>query len=279
MSVVTAHTCTKHEPGSLGCHRHHGCRCDACKAEVNRRKKYARAGAAGMVSTIPVRAHIDRLLARGYTLPGVGTKAGLTTGHVRYLYHTAKRCHRDVAAAILAVEVPAGDVDATPTVRRIHALAAAGWSYQAQSVELGLGRAAVSHWAVAERVSVHTAQRIADLYERLWDQTPTGPGATYARNRARREGFVPAAAWDDGYGPHGIDNPAATPHPWQRARKTVHWEDVLELAELGVHISEMSDRLGITPKSIEQTLARHGRGDLRARIIGESLHRQKRTAA
>ena len=57
---MTAHACTKHEPGSLGCHRHHGCRCGACATEARRARKRSSAGLTALTDATPAKAHLTQ---------------------------------------------------------------------------------------------------------------------------------------------------------------------------------------------------------------------------
>ena len=60
-------------------------------------------------------------------------------------------------------------------------------------------------------------------------------------------------AWDDGTGPHGIDNPKARPHPWKRRdsdRRSRH--DISDLRAVGLADTEIAHRLGIQPESLQR---------------------------
>lgn len=104
-------------------------------------------------------------------------------------------------------------LDATGTLRRIQALMALGWTardiadhagYSShQSIHNLIGEAVRRDW-----VSPATAARIAAVYDEL-SMTP-GP-SVITRTRAHAKGWPVPLAWDDGHGPHGIDNRRATP--------------------------------------------------------------------
>ena len=115
---------------------------------------------------------------------------------------------------------------------------------------LGVGETTVSHWALRERVATTTATKVARLYEELWDQP--GP-STRTRQRAERLKWAPPLAWDDGTGPHGIDNPKARPYPWKRRdsdRRRSH--DISDLRAAGLTDTEIAHRLGIQPESLQR---------------------------
>lgn len=256
------HTCTKHQPGSLSCHRHHGCRCDACATEARRARKRSRAGLTALTDATLAKAHIARLMAAGHTASSIARAAGLDPNVVHHLHSGGRRTRPDAISAILGVRKPDGYVASAGTARRLHALAAMGWPLRLIGARLGVGETTVSHWALRERVATTTATKVARLYEELWDQP--GP-STRTRQRAERLKWAPPLAWDDGTGPHGIDNPDATPCPWKRTeRKTSRNEDLIDLIEAGATWAEITrDR---KPGAIERALCRAGRGDLWTRI-------------
>lgn len=102
-------------------------------------------------------------------------------------------------------------VDSTGTRRRVQALYALGWTWDALAAELGIPNNS-SVWRLAHGVHCsdrgvyrETAASIADLYERLCMTRPEGWVADRARSIAIRNGWVPPLAWDD------IDDPNAVP--------------------------------------------------------------------
>ena len=165
--------------------------------------------------------------------------------------------------------------------RRLQALLAVGWSL----VELGgrLGRSSSSMTDLLAQVdSVHWATHAAvrDLYNDLWDVAPPESttsqrrAVTRARRRAQREGWAPPAAWDD-RGPHGIDNPHATPAgvrtPAANRQKYGHTgADLVDLIEHGATLGDL-EATGHRAPGVEQALRRAGRPDLWARIAPRKL--------
>ena len=146
------------------------------------------------------------------------------------------------------------------TQRRLQALMALGWSL----VELGgcLGRTRSGMTDLLRQVdhvqwATHTAVRA--LYDELWGTRPPEDtadqrrAATRARRRAQREGWAPPLAWDDGTGPHGIDNPKARPHPWKRRDSDSRsHHDISDLRAVGLADTEIAHRLGIQPESLQR---------------------------
>lgn len=96
-------------------------------------------------------------------------------------------------------------VPVTGVRRRIEALYTLGWSTVRIGQELGCKPATIQRWLQGDAAFVRkeTHDRMADLYERLWNQPPSsdtwaervGIGRTLAF--ARRQGFQPPLAWDD----------------------------------------------------------------------------------
>lgn len=99
-------------------------------------------------------------------------------------------------------------VDSIGTMRRLQALTARGWSNTDIGKHLGICPAAVTALRVDRRPQkLATAQRVADLYDRLWDKPPPGRYAVRVARQAAARGWVPPLAWDC----DDIDNPAAKP--------------------------------------------------------------------
>lgn len=94
-------------------------------------------------------------------------------------------------------------VDATGTRRRLHALAAIGWSSSAIARLLGIDQTAVPRWARRVYVSRATHDRVAELYERLSTTRPPtstlGERLSVAKTiaYAQRNGYALPLEWDD----------------------------------------------------------------------------------
>ena len=146
-------------------------------------------------------------------------------------------------------------VDATGTKRRLRALARIGWSFVHVAAELGVSRAAVQQYLANGQVYQTTAARIADLYDRWWDQP--GPSVR-AACRAERRGWPPPLAWDD----DEIDDPAATPAPpptvirSRMNRDPDREEKVMELTRAGLSAGEIALRLRTNQRYVTRVRAR-----------------------
>lgn len=160
-----------------------GCRCDAC---VNANRAYARfqqkrkrleglgrtsgPWAAPFVDAAPVRAHLLALADAGVGSRRVAELAGVSrTALLAIRGGTRSRCRRQVAEAVLAVEVePAGGtlVDARETwklIRRI--LRRPGWTKARISAEIGQGGRALQ--LGRRRITARNARAAAELAARV----------------------------------------------------------------------------------------------------------------
>ena len=181
------------------------------------------------------RGHVRWLSSCGVGWEQAATLAGVPKGTVSKLLYGAggtppsRRIRPETEAAILAVR-PALDVvdgrtivDGTGTRRRLQALARCGWPMSRLSARLdGPGRQLDTILRRDARVRAATARAVRVLYDDLWDQAPPEEtredraAAAYARNRARKQGWVPPLAWDD----DEIDDPAAVPaRGWRRSER------------------------------------------------------------
>ena len=265
---MTDHTCAKHEPGTAACRTRHGCPCSPCRTAANRARKRRRA-TSDMVPVDVVRRHVEHLLSQGNTINGIGVAAGLSPRHLPYIMREARTVHRGTARAILAVG--ASDwVDASGTARRIQALCCLGWSIDRLARELGHSSRSLWRWIEGARIRSDRAEGVKALYERLWDKPAPrlwerDGGPVQAMRYAQKRGWAPPMAWDDGYGPHGIDNPAATPSQWIEATRYGKTRDLIEDIEAGASLDSLI-RAGRKPKSVERLLDRAGRRDLWNRL-------------
>lgn len=191
------------------------CRCQDCRdanAAYQRgyRKRCAqrRWGAAEswLVDAQPVRDHIAMLRAHGVGWQRIAALAEVPRVTVSRLSgygdqrRPQRRLARTSAERIMAITpddaagralVPSG-----PTVRRLQALAALGWTLQAIADRLDVWRQHVSVVQSGDRelVRADTARAVARVYRDL-HMTP-GPNSRTAA-RARRRGWLPPLAWDD----------------------------------------------------------------------------------
>jgi hypothetical protein len=165
---------------------------------------------------------------------------------------------------------------AVGTRRRIEALHAAGWSGAQLGARLGLTHQGVWQCRMGPYVYPGTAERVARLYDELWDQPAAGMHVVKVKNWAARQGFAPPLAWDD----DSIDDPAATPadpppcdqpddvavqrimHGTLRlpaaARSPERIEAIRRLAAAGHNNFAIARRVGMSQTAVMKTRQRHG---------------------
>lgn len=220
----------KHKHGTRSAYRMDGCGCQPCR-QADRRATTMRelnklAGRPIFVPADRCRDHITALRAAGMGEKPIAAAAGVALATVQAIVRgkprrpPQERVSRDVERRILAVSLQLLDgclVDGTGTRRRIQALVRHGWSMAALGRELGfVGHSApVQAWSWCHSELVHkvTAERVAALYDRLWNVAPPATtraekcSVTASKNRAIRYGWAPALAWDD----ETITDPKAKP--------------------------------------------------------------------
>ncbi len=210
-----------HRHGTRTAYVNDRCRCVECTAAntaassaAARERTFGRWNP--FVDATPVRQHIHTLRREGIGIQQLAKLTGLSARHLRDLAEDShpdrpviQKVRPETAEHIMAVEptdanrAPGTQVDATGTRRRLHALVAVGWSQSRLAAELRRGVTNLNRSMTGESVTLRTAQRVSDLYDRLWDQAP--PQATAAqrnavqaaRSHARQRNWPPPLAWDD----------------------------------------------------------------------------------
>lgn len=138
------------------------------------------------------------------------------------------------------------------TTRRLQALVALGYSQRHLADLLSSHQSWVSKLLDNERnhVNAGTAQRIADLYNRI-SMTP-GP-CDRARRAAQIKGWAPPLAWDE----DAIDDPRAQADT-SRPRKWIPFsERYAEMRDLGYNDLQIIRRWNIKPESLLRQLNRY----------------------
>lgn len=278
------HTCTEHTTPSESCYTHHGCRCTDCLTDRRRNQKRRRHLGGATVPAEQAAARLTQLLTTS-SITEISSATGVARSTLlRIATGDVHRIYRRTHTAICNLATPRIHSTAG-TKRRLDALRANGWTLTEISRRAGYS----DGWAYTlyqrGRVLPATATLVAALYDQLWSQAPPTDtwGDRINRGRIRamavRHGWAPPAAWDDSHtGPHGIDNPDATPNPWRRQppgqRRLIDPADLIEAAEQGASLAELITRFPIKPDSIDRALRRHGRPDL-----ANHIHAPGRAAA
>lgn len=265
-----AHSCVRHQPGMRACYQH-GCRCRACTDAATawaRRFQHARSQGRSLTVPIePLRAHLDRLRTLGMTQREVAEASGVSQGTIRNIVEgRVRRCSHVTASRLIGVRdrtiAGHGEVPAVGTVRRLRALACIGYDSLDLAPLLGCSAAYVRTLRRGQYRTVHATTH--DTVRAAWDslQSTPNPAGRRAIGFARRHQWAPPAAWDDGYGPHGIDNPDAEPIgvpgiTGRAALTAARIEDARDLWELGESPGRVAARLGVTQEALMRTLVRH----------------------
>lgn len=162
-------------------------------------------------STDTVRAHIEWLMAQGFTCTAIAEAAGVDRGTVLNVQSGKNRMitlkiEKKIMAVtpedIYARHSRRGYVPAVGAVRRIQALMTMGWRYKDLSAKLGFPAAKVGEGPWIGRAH-HEA--IVRLYDELWDKR--GPADKGSVTKAINKGWHKPMAWDD----DTIDDPNAQP--------------------------------------------------------------------
>lgn len=225
----------------------------------------------------PVREHVRKVKkATGMTVAQYAAAAGVTASTVEsVLYETAKKRVKTPLAARLmrvtaATKVPAARLTAVcGPMRRLQALAAAGWPPALLAELLGLHRSQVRDIRDGRQQQIlpANAEKITRLYDQLWNTRPPAgtrwerTAVTRTIRHAAQKGWVPAAAWDDDQ----IDDPAGRPaQGWQRPPETARYRkaaetaaEARELLGFGLTRVQAAERLQVSVDALEKALARH----------------------
>lgn len=279
------HKQANHQHGTRACYVLDKCRCTPCgranrEDEVKRVRLHAYGRWDNLVDAQPVRDHIAALRDAGMGWKRVAFLAGVSNGAMTKLIYgmngkaPSRRVRRETADAILGIQpapAPGVRVDSTGTKRRLQALVAIGWSIEKLAAASGIDRQRLDGAMRGRQVLLDTKTRVIALYDELWDQRPPEGdhrariAAERSRNRARANGWLPPAAWDD----DTIDDPSSGPPVapiGERRDRRVHVDDVEFLLRSGESRDSIAARIGVDPSSLMRVLYRDGRADLVKRL-------------
>jgi lambda repressor-like predicted transcriptional regulator len=213
----------------------------------------------GLVDNEPVRRHIHVLRGRGYGMNAISELSGVTA---TTLWNVMSGRYETVryrtSAAVLAVPVPCriapgvANVPSVGTVRRIKALARVGFSMMFIADRFGVTVQLLSRMLKQDLVSALWAHRIDVLFEEL-HMIPGGGPSEVSRLMAAAKGWPAPLEWNE----DEIDDPTAQPNTSvEKTPFPVRYEEMRDY--LGLSHEMIADRLGITPKSLERQIHRHG---------------------
>jgi len=284
------HTTLRHQHGTRAAYVTDRCRCEPCTA-ANRsdERKRQRAIAYGRWSPYleaePVRQHVRALMAAGIGLRRIAALARLPYGTVASLVYGSPRSGRTpsgrirlhTATQLLAItssteaRAPGARIDATGTRLRLQSLVLNGWSLAALARRLGRSPDHLPSALKATAVTIATAQAVRALFDELWDIAPPTRThaervtATKSRNRATRQGWLPAMAWDD------IDDGTEQP------RIDVDSGCALDIDEIAVERAMGGDHVPLTRAERDEAVRRLTSKGYSVRQIAERLGTTTRT--
>lgn len=248
-----------------------GCGCSRCMAALRRYDKWRRLrNAEGNTLTVPaapVAEHLQALLDAGASWAQLQTATGCSSSTLADLIHgRLAAVRRGTADRITAIQP--GDciserhyINITGAARRLRALQAIGHTCRAIAAVSGVDLSGVQIILNADRDRI--TRSVANRIDAAYRQLSVRPGNNQrAINRARREGWLDPAFWED-YG--GIDDPdAPETEPavklGPRAEARLRAEEIRHLASFGISHAEIARRVGRTTQYVRDTLSGHGVG-------------------
>jgi hypothetical protein len=217
--AASAPTCPDTHPHNRHCFQRHRCRCAACLAAnraygARRRRAVAyRRPTSGLVDAEQARAWLRVLLRSGATLRQVARLAGLGESTLRRILRPSgdkpatrrvQTTTRDKVMSVTKLKpAPGAHVPAIGSRRRVQALVCEGWSVSRQAALLGVTQPNFLRVLSQAHVRKSTHDKIDALYRRLDGHAPPQGSqgekisAAKAVARARRQGWMPRAWWDD----------------------------------------------------------------------------------
>ncbi|RIR09393.1 DNA-binding protein [Mycobacteroides abscessus] len=187
-------------------------------------KTHYRLAERGYVDSAPVQARLELLHAAGCSWAQIAKLAEMSDHGVRLIrdgeYDSVRKLN---AQRILTIPIPGrfggnGYVSAVGTARRLQALVAIGWSFDALAKMMGTHRNVLLTTLKRERVLARRAREIAELFTRL-HLTP-GPSERARRHASANRWPVPFA-WDE----DTIDDPSVAPDLGGKSTWMQEYED------------------------------------------------------
>jgi lambda repressor-like predicted transcriptional regulator len=283
--MTTIRTLPDH--GTLSRYKHHGCKCDTCRAgycayQRTSRRRRGYGTWQPFVDAEPIRQHILTLHGSGMSYASIAKAAGLYEATVTgFIYKLSrkdplkKRATPAIAAKILAVKADpllSGRVDATGARRRIQALAANGWPMASLAEAIGVSPDTVNRITRQRSVYVATARSVADVFERYSNEAPQNHGVPQwkvdrTRNEAQTKRWPDPVWWEDmGH----IDDPNFDPNDAEKRLgrnelAALRRAEVEHLASFGFNAEEIDDRVDLALSTIRAILAELRTGQRRDR--------------
>jgi len=279
------HKNARHQHGTDACYKLDGCNCLPCTRahsayETRRVRLIAYGRWQPYVDAGPAAAHVRHLMAAGIGLRQITALSGVPRGALWKLIYGKRgadgvqrpstRIRPETESRLLAVQDSAESlaggvrVDATGTHRRLQALMTLGWPEFRLAKYIGMTASNFAQLMDRGRVTKATADRVANVYDQLWDTPPPQiiaadkAAARRAREHAQQQGWAPPMAWDEELNP--IDDPATEPDlggPVRRA-KLPPAEELQYLLDAGESEDMIASRFGVKATAVKRALQRDG---------------------
>ncbi|MCX5176763.1 hypothetical protein [Streptomyces virginiae] len=243
--------------GESRCYRQ-GCRRDECRTAYRTERKIADYRASKGIKNpdcSDVAAHIRRLLASGRTRLDIAAEAHVSERAIRLYLEGLRQPRLSNARALLSVK-PLSHTPRVPvvgTARRIQAMAYQGWAIKHTAPAAGCSW---SYFFEILRGDYTTMPReIAEAVEQLARKLngTTGPSGQ-SRAAARRNGWVPLAAWDNIDDPADEPNLGADDEMGRNELAAYRRQEIAHLASFGIPEQDIAARLGISDSTVQQQI-------------------------
>lgn len=217
------------------------------------------------VSSARATEHAKTLVRAGMSATDIAERSGVAKRKVqRILSQTQDMISWVTEEAILGVPVPVGRymprvdglVDATPSRRRLQALAVQGFPipYIAGQVDMVKPALVDLRSGARSNTLVSCSVKIRLVHDELWDADPLELGiparsVNTAKSCARRGGWLPTEAWDD------IDDPDCVPRTKPTPKYVRVAEDYRELTtKFGLNRRQAAERLDMSVDALNAAL-------------------------
>lgn len=258
---------------TLTCYTDYGCRLPECRErylawERDRAARQADGTWDNLIDAAPVRQHIQRLMAQGYTVHRIAVIAELPAHSIRDFIGNGVRGRRyrtnpTTAEKILSVSTESTAptfIDPTGTRRRLQALVAAGWPLTTIDRQIGYKSNHLRKILTERRIHVTTSVFVAGVYEEYRDRKPERNGvakylARKARERAAVNRWPTPGYWVDRM--DVIDDPDFEPLYGVTRREIIAQDANLIMRTTGVDKTAAAERLGVSRSYIEHAFRDH----------------------
>ncbi|MYV77742.1 hypothetical protein GT352_27990 [Streptomyces sp. SID1046] len=243
--------------GGGRCYRQ-GCRRDECRTAYRTERKIADYRAACGIKNPDcghVAAHLRRLLASGRTRLDIAAEAHVSERAIRLYLDGLHQPRPSSARALLAVQ-PLSQTPRVPTIataRRIQAMACQGWAIKHTAPAVGCSWSYFFEILRGDYTSM--PREIAEAVERLARKLngTRGP-SSQSRAAARRNGWVPLAAWDDIDDPDEQPNVGSDEELGRNELAAYRRQEIAHLASFGIPDQDIAARLGISDSTVQQQI-------------------------